>query len=75
MLSWRGVGSTRSFQFFSSHPGGSWSAPPPTAEFAEHGWDADSVPDPCDPATFRRSKLGWAETGKPEHAELQDLPT
>ncbi|MFN8071018.1 MAG: malto-oligosyltrehalose trehalohydrolase [Mycobacterium sp.] len=69
-------GSTRPFQFFSSHPEPELAratAEGRKAEFAEHGWDADSVPDPQDPATFRRSKLDWAETGKPEHAELQDF--
>ena len=29
----------------------------PFEEFAEHGWDADEIPDPQDPETFRRSKL------------------
>ncbi len=69
-------GSTRPFQFFSSHPEPELAratAEGRKAEFAEHGWDADSVPDPQDPATFRRSKLDWAETGKPGHAELQDF--
>jgi malto-oligosyltrehalose trehalohydrolase len=31
------------------------------AEFAEHGWAAADVPDPQDEATFRRSKLDWAQ--------------
>jgi maltooligosyltrehalose trehalohydrolase len=30
-------------------------------EFAEHGWAAESVPDPQDPDTFARSRLDWAE--------------
>src|SRR4029453_4119162 len=42
-------------------------------EFAEHGWDADVVPDPQDPETFTRSKLDWAELGKEPHAQLLDL--
>ena len=28
-------------------------------EFATHGWDAEDVPDPQDPATFEASKLTW----------------
>jgi maltooligosyltrehalose trehalohydrolase len=43
------------------------------AEFAEHGWDADEVPDPQDPETFRRSKLNWAEVDTGEHARLHQL--
>ena len=39
-------------------------------EFAAHGWAADDVPDPQDPATFRRSVLDWSELEQPEHAEL-----
>ncbi len=41
------------------------------AEFAEHGWDADQIPDPQDPETFERSKLNWAETGSAAHARLR----
>lgn len=57
-------GSRTPFQFFSSHPepkliestrAGRF------AEFAEHGWKADEVADPMDPATFHRSKLDWSE--------------
>jgi maltooligosyltrehalose trehalohydrolase len=32
-------------------------------EFAAHGWGADEVPDPQDPATFRASVLDWSEPG------------
>ncbi len=31
------------------------------AEFAQHGWAADSVPDPQDPATFVAAQLDWSE--------------
>ena len=31
------------------------------------------MPDPQDPATFERSKLDWAELGKPGHAEMLDF--
>ncbi|HEY2550893.1 MAG TPA: malto-oligosyltrehalose trehalohydrolase [Streptosporangiaceae bacterium] len=37
------------------------------AEFASFGWDGASVPDPQDPATFRRSRLDWAEPSGGAH--------
>ena len=52
------------FQFFTSHPEpelGRVTAQGRIAEFAEHGWDPGTVPDPQDPATFTRSKLDWSE--------------
>jgi maltooligosyltrehalose trehalohydrolase len=42
------------------------------AEFTEHGWAVDDVPDPQDPATFERSRLDWAETAKEPHADVLD---
>ena len=57
-------GSTRPFQFFSSHPEPELAratAQGRKAEFADHGWDAEDVPDPQDPETFLRSKLDWSE--------------
>jgi maltooligosyltrehalose trehalohydrolase len=42
------------------------------SEFAAHGWSADEVPDPQDPATFERSRLDWAEVDKDGHRELLD---
>jgi maltooligosyltrehalose trehalohydrolase len=36
-------------------------------EFAYFGWDPTKVPDPQDPATFERSKLGWDETSAAPH--------
>ena len=39
-------------------------------EFAAFGWNPDEIPDPESPASFQRSKLNWAERGKPEHAEM-----
>src|SRR6185437_1797786 len=39
-------------------------------EFAAFGWNPDEIPDPESPATFQRSKLKWAEQGKPEHTEM-----
>jgi maltooligosyltrehalose trehalohydrolase len=69
-------GSTRPFQFFSSHPEPELAratAEGRKAEFAEHGWDGDTVPDPQDPATFRRSTLDWAEADQPGHDELREF--
>jgi maltooligosyltrehalose trehalohydrolase len=40
------------------------------SEFADHGWAAEQVPDPMDPATFERSKLRWSELADPGHAEV-----
>ena len=40
-------------------------------EFASHGWAFEDVPDPQDPATFRRSKLDWSQlTGEPNQSLL-----
>jgi maltooligosyltrehalose trehalohydrolase len=67
---------TTPFQFFSSHPD------PEIAEatrigrqkeFAEHGWDADMIPDPQDPDTFLRSKLNWAERETGAHSRMLAL--
>ncbi|QIM21305.1 malto-oligosyltrehalose trehalohydrolase [Phycicoccus sp. HDW14] len=40
------------------------------AEFGSHGWSADDVPDPQDPATRDRSVLDWSELGEPDHARM-----
>ena len=40
------------------------------AEFAAFGWDPAEIPDPQDEATFRRSKLDWAERDGAGHREL-----
>lgn len=64
------------FQFFSSHPEPELAratAEGRKAEFAEHGWDADEIPDPQDPQTFARSKLDWAEVDTGEHARMLRL--
>ncbi|MCV7357857.1 malto-oligosyltrehalose trehalohydrolase [Mycolicibacterium fluoranthenivorans] len=69
-------GSSSPFQFFSSHPEpelGRATAEGRKAEFAAHGWDADEIPDPQDPATFERSKLNWDELTTGEHARLLEL--
>ncbi|MEV7772004.1 malto-oligosyltrehalose trehalohydrolase [Kitasatospora sp. NPDC086791] len=39
-------------------------------EFAEHGWAAEAVPDPQEPATVLRSILDWTEPRRAPHAEL-----
>jgi len=66
-------GASTPFQFFSSHPDPELAratAEGRKAEFAEHGWDADDIPDPQDPQTFQRSKLDWNEVDSEEHARL-----
>lgn len=65
--------SSSPFQFFSSHPEPELAratAEGRKREFAEHGWDADEIPDPQDPATFERSKLHWDEKDGGDHARL-----
>ncbi|OBF11802.1 malto-oligosyltrehalose trehalohydrolase [Mycobacterium sp. ACS4331] len=64
------------FQFFSSHPEpelGEATREGRRAEFADHGWDAEEVPDPQDEQTFLRSKLNWAEPGEGRHARILGL--
>jgi maltooligosyltrehalose trehalohydrolase len=64
------------WQFFTSHPEpelGRATAEGRIGEFAEHGWDADVVPDPQDPETFTRSKLDWSELSREPHARLLDV--
>ncbi len=66
-------GASTPFQFFSSHPEPELAratAEGRKAEFADHGWSADEIPDPQDPQTFQRSKLRWDEVGDGEHARL-----
>ena len=64
-------GASTPWQFFTSHPEpelGKATAEGRIGEFAEHGWDADVVPDPQDPETFTRSKLDWSELAREPHA-------
>jgi maltooligosyltrehalose trehalohydrolase len=68
--------SSSPFQFFSSHPEPELAratAEGRKREFAEHGWDADEIPDPQDPATFERSKLDWSELHDGDHGRLLRL--
>jgi maltooligosyltrehalose trehalohydrolase len=61
------------FQFFTSHEEPELAVATATgriAEFSRLGWDPDSVPDPQDPETFRRSKLDWSELGEGRHARV-----
>jgi maltooligosyltrehalose trehalohydrolase len=61
------------WQYFTSHPEpelGAAVANGRRGEFARHGWRAEEVPDPQDPATFIRSKLDWEELELREHAEM-----
>jgi maltooligosyltrehalose trehalohydrolase len=69
-------GASTPWQFFTSHPEpelGRATAEGRIGEFAEHGWDADVVPDPQDPETFTRSKLDWSEPGKEPHDRLLEV--
>lgn len=64
------------WQFFTSHPEpelGEATAKGRIGEFARMGWDPAVVPDPQDPATFRRSKLDWHELDEERHARTLDL--
>jgi maltooligosyltrehalose trehalohydrolase len=66
-------GASTPFQFFTSHPEpelAKATAEGRKAEFAEHGWSTDDVPDPQDPETFERSKLDWDEAAREPHARL-----
>ncbi|KRB38056.1 malto-oligosyltrehalose trehalohydrolase [Microbacterium sp. Root180] len=69
-------GASTPWQFFTSHPEpelGEATARGRKAEFARMGWDESLVPDPQDPATFRRSKLDWQERDASPHAALLEL--
>jgi maltooligosyltrehalose trehalohydrolase len=39
-------------------------------EFADYGWDAEEIPDPQDPETWRSSVLDWTEYDESPHREL-----
>jgi maltooligosyltrehalose trehalohydrolase len=68
-------GASSPWMFFTSFPDGKLADAVRRgrrAEFADHGWSAEDVPDPQDPVTFERSRLDWAELEKEPHAELLD---
>jgi maltooligosyltrehalose trehalohydrolase len=69
-------GALTPFQFFSSHEDpkvARATAEGRKAEFAEHGWNADDIPDPQDPKTFERSKLDWDEVDGQGHLQLHGV--
>ncbi len=39
-------------------------------EFSAFGWNPEDVPDPQDARTFERSRLDWAEPGRPPHSDM-----
>ncbi|WP_067976372.1 malto-oligosyltrehalose trehalohydrolase [Mycolicibacter icosiumassiliensis] len=66
-------GARTPFQFFTSHEDpqvARATAEGRKAEFAEHGWNADEIPDPQDLQTFYRSKLAWGELDEQRHLRL-----
>ncbi|MFB8280603.1 malto-oligosyltrehalose trehalohydrolase [Nocardia colli] len=66
-------GANTPFLFFTSHTDpviAAATADGRKAEFAEHGWSTDEVPNPQDPSTFLRSKLNWAELEESRHIRL-----
>jgi maltooligosyltrehalose trehalohydrolase len=69
-------GSTAPWQFFASFPDPDLANAVRTgrrAEFADHGWATEDVPDPMDPATVERSRLRWSELDDPAHQQLLSL--
>ncbi|MBW5486676.1 malto-oligosyltrehalose trehalohydrolase [Streptomyces bambusae] len=61
------------WQYFTDHPDPALGEAVRTGrrrEFAAHGWRAEDVPDPQDPATRDRSCLDWSEPEKSPHARL-----
>ncbi|WP_326813034.1 malto-oligosyltrehalose trehalohydrolase [Streptomyces scopuliridis] len=66
-------GATTPWQFFTDHPDPVLAEAVRTGrrrEFAAHGWAAEDIPDPQDPATRERSCLDRSEAGKEPHARL-----
>jgi maltooligosyltrehalose trehalohydrolase len=64
------------WQFFTAHPEPELAAATADGrieEFAELGWDPEVVPDPQDPATFRRSHLDWSEREREPHRRILAL--
>jgi maltooligosyltrehalose trehalohydrolase len=69
-------GAATPWQFFTSHPEpelGRATAEGRIGEFAEHGWDPATVPDPQDPETFTRSKLDWSEPDREPHRRVLEV--
>ncbi|WP_380175463.1 malto-oligosyltrehalose trehalohydrolase [Kineococcus sp. DHX-1] len=61
------------WQFFTSFPDpelGKAVSEGRRGEFGQHGWDAEDVPDPQDPATREASVLRWDEVDRDGHARM-----
>ena len=43
------------------------------AEFSEHGWGEQDIPDPMSHATVERSTLNWKELSDPDHRFMLEL--
>ncbi|HEU4946810.1 MAG TPA: malto-oligosyltrehalose trehalohydrolase [Kribbella sp.] len=66
-------GASTPWRFFTDHPEPELAEAIRTGrhrEFAEHGWDAETVPDPQDPATRDSSVLDWSELSEEPHRRL-----
>ncbi|HSY14914.1 MAG TPA: malto-oligosyltrehalose trehalohydrolase, partial [Jatrophihabitantaceae bacterium] len=62
--------------FFTSHPEADLGAAVGEGrveEFARHGWDADQMIDPQDPAAYRQAVLDWSEPVQGEHPRMLAL--
>jgi maltooligosyltrehalose trehalohydrolase len=68
-------GADTPFQFFTDHTDPFFAGTVSQgrrAEFTEHGWSFDDVPDPQDPGTYRRSKLDWSQPSRKPYAPTLD---
>lgn len=66
-------GASTPFLYFTDHPDpalGKAVSEGRTHEWVDFGWDPSDIPDPQDPATWRRSVLDWDELTAPPHDEL-----
>jgi malto-oligosyltrehalose trehalohydrolase len=66
-------GATSPFPFFSGHPEPELAAAVTAGrleEFSRMNWEADSVPDPLDPATFASARLDWSEPEAGTHKAM-----
>ncbi|WP_343241262.1 MULTISPECIES: malto-oligosyltrehalose trehalohydrolase [unclassified Streptomyces] len=66
-------GAASPWQFFTDHDAPELAAAITRGrrrEFAGHGWAAEDIPDPQDPATRLRSCLDWSEPDRDPHARL-----
>lgn len=66
-------GASTPFAFFASHTDpavAEGTRKGRLSEFAAMGWDPETIADPMDPDTFRRSKLNWSERTREPHAPI-----